>query len=96
MFKVEVLNSSCNSNKKNDKKKKKSCMWVQRLAVSNKYYDHKSSFAHEIYRHKTTLSNYVWEVKNKFGIDPILKWEIVKRCSKYKSGGGIDIVNYVW
>ena len=53
-----------------------------------RYYDHKSSFAHEIDRHKTKLSNYVWEVKNKFGIDPILKWEIVKRCSKFKAAGG--------
>ena len=38
-----------------------------------RYYDHKSSFTHEIYKHKTSLSNYLWEVKNKFGIDPILK-----------------------
>ena len=50
------------------------------------YYNHKSSFTHEIYRHKTSLFNYVWEVKNKFGINPILKWEIVKRYSKYKVG----------
>ena len=49
-----------------------------------RYYNHKSSFTHEIYRHKTSLSNYVWEVKNKFGIDTILKWEIMKRSSKYK------------
>ena len=35
---------------------------------------------------KTSLSNYVLEVKNKFGIDPILKWKIVKRCSKYRGG----------
>ena len=41
---------------------------------------------HEIYRHKTSLSNYLWEVKHKFCIDPILKWEIVKRC-KYKQEG---------
>ena len=40
------------------------------------------------------MSNYVWEVKNKFGINPILKWEIPKRFSKYK--GGIYIVNCVW
>ena len=48
--------------------------------------NYKSSFIHEIYRHKTSLSNYVWEVKNKFGIDPMLKWEIMKRCSKCKGG----------
>ena len=52
-----------------------------------RYYNHKSSFAHEISRHKTSLSNYIWEVTNKFGIDPILKWEILKRCSKYKGWG---------
>ena len=51
-----------------------------------RYNNHKNSFTHEIYRHKTSLSNYVWEVKNKFGIDPILKWEIMKRCSKYTAG----------
>ena len=34
------------------------------------------------------MSNYVWQVKNKFGTDPILKWEMVKRCSKYKAGRG--------
>ena len=53
-----------------------------------RYYNHKSSFPHEICRHKTNLSNYVWEVKNKFAIDPILKWDIMKRCSKYKDGWG--------
>ena len=46
-----------------------------------RYDDHKSSFTHEMYTHKTSLYNYVWEVKHKFGIDLILKWEIVKRCS---------------
>ena len=65
----------------------KKCKWVQRKATfKQRYYDHKNSFIHEIYQHKTSLSNYVGEVKNKFGIDPILKWEIVKRCSKYKQG----------
>ena len=32
--------------------------------------------------------------KKQFDIDPILKWEIVKTCNKYREG--IDIVNYVW
>ena len=72
--------SSYNNNR-NDKK-----VYVGLMQGSFKQ---KTSFAHEIYRHKTSLSNYVWEVKKKFGIDPILKWEIVKRCSKYKGGGQI-------
>ena len=90
-YKAEVLNPSSNSNNKNDKK-----VYVgsTKGPFKQRYYDHKSSFTHEIYKHKTSLSNYIWEVKNKFRIDPILKWEIMKRCSKYKEG--IDIVNYVW
>ena len=49
-------------------------------------YNHKTSFSHEKYRHSTTLSSYVWEVKDKKGIDPILKWEVIKKCRKYRAG----------
>ena len=64
----------------------KKCMWVQQKALSNKdIIIIKSSFEHEIYRHKSSLSNYVWEVKNKSDIDPMLKWvflslKILLRC----------------
>ena len=30
-----------------------------------RYYNHKTSFSHERYRHITKLSSYVWEVKDK-------------------------------
>ena len=33
----------------------------------------------EKYKHSTSLSNYMWEIKNRQGTDPILKWEIVKK-----------------
>ena len=75
------INPSSNSNNRNDKK---SYMGSMQGTFKQRYYNHKSSFALEIHRHKTNLSNYVWKVKNKFGIDLELKWEIVKRCSKYK------------
>ena len=69
---------------------KKKCIWVPHRALFKlRYYNQKSSFTYEIYRHKISLSDYAWEVKNKFGIDPILKWEIVKRGSIYKRGGYI-------
>ena len=42
------------------------------------------SFSHEKY--STTLSSYVWEVKDKKGIEPILKWEVIKKCCKYRAG----------
>ena len=51
-----------------------------------RYYNHKSSFTHERYRHSTSLSNYIWDVKKKQDIDPILKWEIIKKCHKYRAG----------
>ena len=75
VYKVEVFNLRSNSNYRNDKK-----VYVGSMQSPFKqwYATHKSSFAHEIYRYKTSLSNYVWKVKNKFGIVPILTWEIVK------------------
>ena len=43
-------------------------------------------YIYEKYRHSTTLSSYVWEVKDKKGIDPILKWEVIMKCRKYWAG----------
>ena len=77
---AEVLNPSSDSNNKNDNKVH---VVLTQGTFIQIHYDHKSSFAHDIYRHKTSLSNYVWGVKSKFGIDPILKWEIEKRCREY-------------
>ena len=28
----------------------------------------------------------MWGVKDKKGIDPILKWEVIKKCRKYRAG----------
>ena len=86
VYKVEVLNPSSNSNNRNDKKVYLGSM---QGPLKQRYYNYKSSFTQEKRRHKTSLSNYIWEIKKKFGIDPILKWEIVKRCCKYKGGGQI-------
>ena len=44
-----------------------------------RYYSHRSSFAHVIYRHRTCLSKYVWEIKKNIGTDPKLREEIVKK-----------------
>ena len=63
--------------------------------LKQRYYNNKSSLAYEIYRYKTSLSNYVWEIKRKFGINPILKWETVKSFSKYKGEGECMGENYL-
>ena len=37
-------------------------------------------------RSRGIVPRYVWEVKDKKGIDPILKWEVIKKCRKYRAG----------
>ena len=62
----------------------KKCMWVQCKVLPNSDITIIKVASHMKYRHNTSLSNYVGKVKNKFGIDPIMKWEIVKRWNRYK------------
>lgn len=50
-------------------------------AFKRSMYNHRISFAHQIYSHKTSLS-----IKKKQGGDPILKWEIIQKCCTYKAG----------
>ena len=38
------------------------------------------------YRHSTALSSYVWELKENKGVDPIMKWEVIKKSRKYRAG----------
>ena len=59
------------------------------------YYIHRNSFAHKIYRYRTSLSNYVWEIKNNLGTDSILRWEIVKK-NVANIRQVINSANYVW
>ena len=51
----------------------------------HRYSNNRNSFTDEKYKHSTSLSDYVWEIKNRQGIDPILKWEVVKKCRKYRA-----------
>ena len=46
--------------------------WKQR------YYNHETSFYHKRYSHETTLSSYVWHLKETLDVTPNLKWSIVK------------------
>ena len=45
-----------------------------------RFYNHKCSFTHETYKNNTSLLKYIWEIKTKLSIDPILKWEIIKNA----------------
>ena len=50
-----------------------------------RHYGHKSDFKHESKRHNTTLSHYIWDCKDR-GEVPAVKWEIIRKCQKYRSG----------
>ena len=49
-------------------------------------YEHKSNMRIEKNKTKTTLSQYVWELKEK-GVNAEIEWEILRKCKKYESGG---------
>ena len=66
VYKVEVYSDLGND------RNKKVYFGSTQGEFKTRYYNHKTSFSHKKYRHSTTLSSYVWEVKDKKGIDPIL------------------------
>ena len=51
-----------------------------------RYYNHRTSFSHEKYRHSTSLSNHVWEIKNKKKNRSHIEMGSCKRCRKYRAG----------
>ena len=48
------------------------------VEFKKRYSNHKKSFRHKQYANKTTLSKYIWEIKEKHNEMPTLKWSIVK------------------
>ena len=50
-----------------------------------RYYNHKTSFKKRDKANDTTLSKYVWEVKDKYKETPSLKWSIVKSVLGYSN-----------
>ena len=83
MSKVEIHNHGPNNSKISRNDKKTMCRFYTRT-FQKRYYNHRNSFAHKIYRYRTSLSNYAWEIFKNLGTDPILKWEIVKNAVNIK------------
>ena len=48
-----------------------------------RYYNHKKSFNNTQYKHETSLSTYIWDLKDN-EINYNLNWEIVQKCKPYK------------
>ena len=47
------------------------------------YYDHVKSFRNKFYANSTTLSSYIWEIKNRKYVTPAHTWEVL-RTTKHK------------
>ena len=41
------------------------------------------------HRNNTTLASYIWDKKDEGVAIKSVKWEILKKCHKYKPGGGM-------
>ena len=50
-----------------------------------RYNNHTKSFKHERYANETTLSKFVWEMKEIHNENPTLAWSIVKRVPSYSN-----------
>ena len=49
-----------------------------------RYYGHTQSFRNQKNKHKTTLSTYVWDLKDK-NIEPSFKWSIIRHARPYSN-----------
>ena len=78
VYKVEVYSDP------NNKRNKKIYFGSTQEDFKTRCYNHKTNFSHEKYGHSTTLSSYVWKFKDNKGIDPIMKWEVIKKFRKYR------------
>ena len=52
----------------------------------NRYYNHNKSFKHDKYKHETSLSTYIWNMKGKNKNNPDVTWEILKKTKCYSEG----------
>ena len=50
-----------------------------------RYTSHKQSINNKKYAHSTTLSSYVWDMKEKHKITPSLKWSILRQVKSYSN-----------
>ena len=50
-----------------------------------RFYNHKKSFRNRHYATETSLSKYIWEIKDKYDITPNLKWYIIKTVPGYSN-----------
>ena len=50
---------------------------------NTRWNNHKQSFHNKKYKNSTSLSSHVWDLKEKHGVTPMLKWSIIKHARSY-------------
>ena len=50
-----------------------------------KWYNHNKLFRHRSYTNETTLSKYVWTIKDSYNEMPVLKWSFVNSAPGYSN-----------
>ena len=73
---------------RHDNNKEESYIELTDNTFKTRYNGHTSSFRNEQYRNATTLSNYIWTLKDK-NINYSLKWKITDRGRAYQPSGKI-------
>ena len=71
---------------RHDNNKEESYIGLTDNTFKTRYNGHTSSFRNEQYRNATTLSNYIWTLKDK-NINYSLKWKIIDRERAYQPSG---------
>ena len=64
---------------------KKSYIGLTEGEWKTRYNNHKQSFKHRKHSKSTTLSAYIWKLKDEFSITPTLSWSIVKKVPSYSN-----------
>ena len=63
----------------------KNLLWVGRRKMEAMLLNHKKPFNHKPYSHETTLSSYVWHLKETLDVTPNLKWSVVRCTTPYSN-----------
>ena len=66
-------------------KPNKVCLGTAEGDFKNGFYNHKKSFNNETSAKDTTLSKYIWELKETSNLNPTLVWSMVKKVPLYSS-----------
>ena len=71
---------------RHDNNKEESYIGLTDNTFKTRYNGHTSSFQNEQYRNATTLSNYIWTLKDK-NINYSIEWKIIDRGRAYQPSG---------